>query len=99
MNDITAIPARRLCTEAAKKSVLCLGAAVAIGAALPYSMNFAFQAVTHLGFVVALTEGALSVLADLLDQPDFATRKIIEGIETLGASVVIAAASLYVQLT
>lgn len=95
---IIAFPARRLCVEAGKKALLCLGAALAIGAALPYSMGFAFQTVTHLGFVVALTEGALSVVADLLDQPDFAFRRIVEGTETLGAAVATAIATLYFQI-
>ena len=98
MSDITTgFPSRRICTEAAKKTLVCVGAAVAIGMALPYSMNFAFQTVTHLGFVVALTEGGLSVVADLLDEPDFALRKVVEGTETLGAAVATAAAALIFQ--
>jgi hypothetical protein len=99
MNHISeTFPARQLCIEAGKKAVVCFGAAIAIGAALPYSLDFAFQTVTHLGFVVALTEGAVSIVADLLDRPKLAVRMIVEGVETLGASVVLAGASLYVQI-
>ncbi len=99
MTDITTtFPARQLCMETGKKALVCLGAALAIGAALPYSMGFAFQIVTHLGFVIALTEGALSVVGDLLDHPEFAFRRIVEGTETLGAAVTTAVAALYFQI-
>jgi hypothetical protein len=83
--------------EASKKALICGGAAMAIGFALPYSFDFAFQTVTHLGFAVALTEGAISTVADLLDAPDYALKKITEAIETLAASAVLAAASTALQ--
>jgi len=79
----------RLCREAAKKAAICLAAAFAISMALPYSTGFTFQTVTYLAFLVALTEGALSVVAELLDFRTYAIRKTLESVETLGASLVL----------
>jgi hypothetical protein len=89
-----ALPARALLTEAAWKTTLCGGAAAVIALLLPYSSDFALQTVTHLGFAVALTEGVLSMFADLFDAPHYALKKIVEGVETLIASSVLAAATL-----
>jgi hypothetical protein len=82
---------RRLCIEGTKKTALCIGAAIAVGAVLPYSFAFAFQVVTYLGFTVALAEGLLSAFAEILEDPDWAVTKITEAIETLGASVALVA--------
>jgi len=79
----------RLCREAAKKAVVCIAAAFAISAALPYSTAFTFQSVTYVAFLVAFTEGALSVVAELLEFRTYAIKKTLEGIETLGASLVL----------
>lgn len=93
MPEGTAVVAtRQLCIEGLKKTVLCIGAAVAIGAVLPYSFTFAFQTMTYLGFAVALAEGLLSALADVLEDPDWAYEKIMEALETLGASFAMVAA-------
>jgi hypothetical protein len=96
-DNSVALPTRALCVEASKNALICAGAATAIGFALPYSLDFAFQTVTHLGFAVALTEGAISTVADLLDAPHYALKKITEAVETLCASIILAAASLGVQ--
>jgi hypothetical protein len=86
-------PARAFLAEATLKTTLCMGTA-AIASLLPYSPDFALRTVTYLGFVVALTEGVLSMFADLFDAPDYAAKKIVEGVETLAASTVLAAATL-----
>ena len=86
----TTVAARDLCVEGAKKTFLCIGAAVAVGAVMPYSFNFAFQAMTYLGFLVALAEGLISVWAEVLEDPDWALRKVTEAIETLIASLTLA---------
>jgi hypothetical protein len=83
-------PAGRTCFEASKKAAICLLAAIALCQALPYSARFTFETMTYLSFTVAFTEGALSVLADLLGHPAYGTRKIIEAIETLIASAAVA---------
>ncbi|HEX6980193.1 MAG TPA: hypothetical protein VF342_12925 [Alphaproteobacteria bacterium] len=82
------------CLEAAKKTLICLGAAIGISYALPYSPGFAFEMVTYLGFAVAFTEGAISVLADWMDSPDYAVSKIFEGVQSLGAATILALATL-----
>jgi hypothetical protein len=87
----TAVATRQFCVEGLKKAALCAGAAVAVGAALPYSFAFAFQAMTYLGFGVALAEGLFSVLAEMLDDPDWAHKKITEAVETLCASLALVA--------
>ena len=98
MTDLpTALPARSVLTEATWKTLLCGGTAAVIALLLPYSTDFALQTVTQLGFVVALTEGILSMLADLFDAPGYALKKIVEGIETLIASMVLALATLILQ--
>jgi hypothetical protein len=84
-------PARAFLAEATWKTLLCGGTAAVIALVLPYSTDFALQTVTYLGFVVALTEGVLSMFADLFDAPDYALKKIVEGVETLTASTVLAA--------
>lgn len=89
-----ALPAGQICLEAGKKAAICIAAAYAIAAALPYSTQFAFVTITHLAFVVAFTEGALSVIADLLDCPNYALKKTIEGVETLAASALLVVATL-----
>lgn len=95
-----AVATRQLCVEGLKKTVLCVGAAVALGAALPYSFAFAFHTITYLGFTVALAEGLLSALAEMLEDPELAVRKITEGIETLGASLaLVAVQATYLALT
>ena|SRR5688572_21600333 len=85
MSDVVA--GRTLYFEGLKKTGLCIGAAIAVGAALPYSFEFAFQTITYLGFTVALAEGLISVLAEAMSDPDWARRKAVEGIETLIASI------------
>jgi hypothetical protein len=95
-----AVAAPQLCVEALKKTALCIGAAVAVGAALPYSFAFALQTVTYLGFIVALAEGLLSTLADIMGDPDRALRKIAEAVETLGASLgMVAVQATYLALS
>jgi hypothetical protein len=89
-----ALPARALLTEATWKTILCGGAAAVIALLLPYSSDFALKTVTHLGFTVALAEGVLSMFADLFDAPTYALKKIVEGVETLIASSILAAATL-----
>lgn len=91
-----ALPARALIAEATLKTLLCGGTAAVIALLLPYSSDFALRTVTQLGFSVALAEGVLSLFADLFDAPDYARRKILEGVETLIASTVLASASLIV---
>lgn len=91
---LAALPAGQICLEAGKKAAVCVATAYAIAAALPYSTHFAFVTITHLAFVVAFTEGVLSVIADLLDCPNYAVKKTIEGIETLGASALLVVATL-----
>jgi hypothetical protein len=93
----TALAARAVLTEASWKTLLCGGTAAVIALLLPYSTDFALQTVTQLGFTVALTEGVLSMLADLFDAPGYALKKIIEGVETLIASMVLALATLALQ--
>jgi hypothetical protein len=88
------LPARALLVEATWKTMLCGGTAAVIALLLPYSPDFALQTVTHLGFAVALAEGVLSMFADLFDAPNYALKKIVEGVETLIASSVLAATSL-----
>jgi hypothetical protein len=92
-----ALPARALITEATLKTLLCGGTAAVIALLLPYSSDFALQTVTELGFAVALTEGVLSLFADLFDAPSYALKKIVEGIETLIASTVLAAVTMGVH--
>jgi hypothetical protein len=92
-----ALPARALITEATVKTLLCGGTAAVIALLLPYSSDFALQTVTQLGFAVALSEGVLSLFADLFDAPSYALKKIIEGIETLIASTILAAATIVVH--
>ncbi len=92
---VTTVATRQLCVEGLKKTFLCIGAAVAVGAAMPYSFTFAFQAMTYLGFVVALAEGLISVWAEVLEDPDWALRKITEALETLIASLTLAAVATY----
>ena len=92
-----ALPARALIAEATWKTLLCGGTAAVIALLLPYSSDFALQTVTQLGFTVALSEGVLSLLADLFDAPNYALKKIVEGIETLIASTVLAAATLIIH--
>jgi hypothetical protein len=87
----TTVATRQFYVEGLKKAALCIGAAVAVGAALPYSFAFAFQAMTYLGFVVALAEGLLSALAEMLEDPDWAYKKIMEAVETLCASLALIA--------
>jgi|GEM_PF-2840301 len=82
------------CLATAKKTLICLGAAIGISYALPYSPAFAFEMVTYLGFAVAFTEGAISVLADWMEAPDYAVRKIFEGVQSLGAATILAVATL-----
>lgn len=86
-------PAGRTLFEALKKAFICLAAAVAVSQALPYSPRFAFETMTYLSFTVAFAEGALSVLADLLGQPAYGLKKIVEAIETLIASAAVALAT------
>jgi hypothetical protein len=93
----TVLPTRAVLTEATVKTLLCGGTAAVIALLLPYSTDFALHTVTLLGFTVALTEGVLSMLADLFDAPGYAFKKIIEGIETLIASMVLALATLAIQ--
>ena len=97
MPEAVVFPARQLCLEAARKAAICIAAALAIGAALPYSLMFAFVTVTQVGFLVALSEGAISFLAELLGAPEYGFRKIFEAIETLGASALLAAVGLGLQ--
>lgn len=99
MNTPLGVPARAVLTEATWKTLLCGGTAAVIALLLPYSPDFALRTVTHLGFVVALTEGVLSLFADLFDAPQFALRKIVEGVETLIASTVLAAVTLALHWT
>jgi hypothetical protein len=88
MSDGTvAVPTRQICVESVKKAALCIAAVTGIGAALPYSYDFAFHAVTYLGFAVALAEGTLSAVGDMTGDHDYALRKITEAVETLGASL------------
>lgn len=96
-DGLAALPARTLCAEAGKKVLICASAALAIGFALPYSFDFAFQTVTHLGFTVALAEGVISTLADLLEAPGYALKKITEALETLVASTILGAGTLSLQ--
>lgn len=91
-----ALPARTLLAEAILKTLLCGATAAVIALLLPYSSDFALRTVTQLGFTVALAEGVLSLLADLFDAPDYARRKILEGVESLLASAVLASATLVV---
>jgi hypothetical protein len=84
--------------EIGKKTFVCAAAAVGLGLALPYSLSFAFEILTYLAFLVALTEGAISVLADLFECPRFALKKSLESIESLGASVLLLIASATIQL-
>jgi hypothetical protein len=93
----TALPARAVLTEATWKTILCGGTAAVIALLLPYSADFALNTVTHLGFAVALTEGVLSMLADLFDAPGYALRKIVEAVETLIASTTLALATAVLQ--
>jgi hypothetical protein len=93
----TALPARAVLTEATWKTILCGGTAAVIALLLPYSADFALHTVTHLGFTVALTEGLLSMLADLFDAPGYALRKIVEAVETLIASMTLALATVILQ--
>lgn len=86
-------PAGRTAVEALKKAIVCLLAAIAVSQALPYSPRFAFETMTYLSFTVAFTEGALSVLADVLGQPAYGLKKIVEAIETLIASAAVALAT------
>ena len=88
-----ALPARALLIEASWKTLLCGGTAAVIALLLPYSSDFALQTVTQLGFAVALTEGVLSMFAHLFDAPTYALKKIVEGIETLIASSILAIAT------
>ncbi|HEX2115938.1 MAG TPA: hypothetical protein VHM01_16150 [Alphaproteobacteria bacterium] len=97
MTDLPTLVARAVLTEATWKTMLCGGTAAVIALLLPYSTDFALQTVTQLGFAVALTEGVLSMLADLFDAPGYALKKIVEGVETLIASMVLALATLTLQ--
>lgn len=90
----TALPTRAVLMEATWKTLLCGGTAAVIALLLPYSTDFALQTVTMLGFTVALTEGVLSMLADLFDAPGYAHRKIVEAVETLIASMTLALATV-----
>lgn len=88
------LPTRAFLVEATLKTMLCGGTAAVIALLLPYPTDFALHTVTYLGFTVALTEGILSMLADLFDAPTYALKKIVESVETLAASTVLAAATL-----